>query len=109
MQLSKQALSRAPMLYFLISLDADDCTDVELEDQSPSILDLLQQRDTCARVERFLAQLPPSEREILYRLFWFDESQSSIAAALGLNKMTVSRLIAKIFKKAACRLDDLRP
>jgi RNA polymerase sigma factor (sigma-70 family) len=72
----------------------------ELPDESPSAENLLVQLESIAAVERFLARLSPRDREIITRLFWNDETQTQVAASLGVSKMAICKALARICRQA---------
>ena len=46
-------------------------------------------------IDSLLAQLESSERQLLRRKYWDDQTQAEIAADLGVSQMQVSRLLQR--------------
>jgi RNA polymerase sigma factor (sigma-70 family) len=79
-------------------------------DGSPSVMADLASAETRAMVRKFVESLPRREREIARRVFWGGETQTAVAADLGVSKMAVSKAISRIAKrgrKALPRYDHL--
>jgi len=74
----------------LAKLIIDDC---------PSIVSQLAAGETKAIVREFVATLPQREREIVNRVFWGGETQTAVAADLGVSKMAVSKAISRITRR----------
>jgi RNA polymerase sigma-B factor len=58
--------------------------------------DRLERMEGWATVAPFIERLPERERHILYLRFFEDQTQSEIAAALGISQMHVSRLLSQV-------------
>lgn len=70
-----------------------------ISDGSPSMMTQLASLETKALVRRFVETLPGRDREIVRRVFWDGETQTAVAADLGVSKMAVSKAIARITKR----------
>jgi DNA-directed RNA polymerase specialized sigma subunit len=70
-----------------------------VRDRSPSVVADLESAETKAMVRRFVDTLPRGEREIARRVFWSGETQTAVAADLGVSKMAVSKAISRIAKR----------
>jgi DNA-directed RNA polymerase specialized sigma24 family protein len=57
-------------------------------------------------VQRFVDALPARDREIVRRVFWEDDTQTAIAADLGVSKMAISKAIARIARQGRVVLAD---
>lgn len=68
-------------------------------DRAPSVIAHLASAETKAMVRRFVDTLPTREREIARRVFWDGETQTAVAADLGVSKMAVSKAISRIAKR----------
>lgn len=80
--------------------DGQDVLRVNLiSDGAPSVVTQLARVETKAIVRRFVNALPTREREIVRRVFWDGETQTAVAADLGISKMAVSKVISKITKR----------
>lgn len=51
-------------------------------------------------VSVFVHRLPPRDRDMVRRFFWGDETQTQIAARLGVSKMAISKAMARIAEQA---------
>ncbi|MGH2705376.1 MAG: SigB/SigF/SigG family RNA polymerase sigma factor [Actinomycetota bacterium] len=88
--------THAAQAYTVISLDAptgedgaDSLSRLGSEDEALELF------EAWSSVAHLLEKLPSREREILYLRFVAGETQSSIAAKLGISQMHVSRLLAR--------------
>ena len=80
--------------------DGQEASRVNLiSDGSPSVITQLARVETKAIVRQFVDALPTREREIVRRVFWDGETQTAVAADLGVSKMAVSKAISKITKR----------
>jgi RNA polymerase sigma factor (sigma-70 family) len=70
-----------------------------ISDGAPSVVTQLARVETQAIVSQFVNALPKREREIVRRVFWDGETQTAVAADLGVSKMAVSKVISKITKR----------
>ncbi len=70
-----------------------------ISDGSPSMVTQLASLETKAIVRQFVETLPGRDREIVRRVFWDGETQTAVAADLGVSKMAVSKAIARITKR----------
>jgi RNA polymerase sigma-B factor len=84
--------------YSAVSLDAPEGGDSD----SPSVADSLGMEDEALEgveyresLKPLLEQLPPREKRILMLRFFGNQTQSQIAAELGISQMHVSRLLAR--------------
>jgi len=68
-------------------------------DGSPSVVSQLATNETNAIVRKFVDRLPCRDREIVNRIFWDGETQTAVAADLGVSKMAVSKAISRISKR----------
>ena len=90
----------------IVSLDAPrhadgpevSCVNL-ISDGAPSVVSQLAWVETKAIVRRFVNALPERDREIVRRVFWDGETQTAVAADLGVSKMAVSKVISKITKR----------
>ena len=80
--------------------DGQDVSRVDLiSDGTPSIVSQLATAETKAIVRNFVDSLPKHQRDIVRRVFWCGETQTAVAADLGVSKMAVSKAIAKVAKR----------
>lgn len=70
-----------------------------ISDGAPSVVTQLVRVETKAIVRRFVNALPKRDREIVRRVFWDGETQTAVAADLGVSKMAVSKVISRITKR----------
>ena len=70
-----------------------------ISDGAPPVFTELARLETKAIVRRFVNALPIREREIVRRVFWGGETQTAVAADLGVSKMAVSKVMSKITKR----------
>ena len=50
-------------------------------------------------LEKMLSSLPPQERELIRRRYFLDQTQTSIAAELGMTQVQISRMESRILKR----------
>lgn len=62
---------------------------------------------TSERVRGFVSSLPPRQGYVVRRVFFEGQTQSSVAAELGVSAAAVSRLLARVYAKGRVRLADL--
>lgn len=75
-------------------------------DGCSSVVSQLAAGETKAIVREFVAKLPNRDREIVNRVFWGGETQTAVAADLGVSKMAVSKAISRIARRGR---DSLPP
>ncbi|MFB3739202.1 MAG: SigB/SigF/SigG family RNA polymerase sigma factor [Candidatus Velamenicoccus archaeovorus] len=71
--------------------------------------DRLERMEGWATVAPFIERLPERERHILYLRFFEDQTQSEIAAALGISQMHVSRLLSQVLTYLREHVGDAEP
>jgi DNA-directed RNA polymerase specialized sigma24 family protein len=87
--------------------------DVQKEtDDDPNIA-LVEQNEDIARatleIQKFIEGLPDGEKELLFRIYWCDESQASIAREHGVSRQAVNKELNALLKKAGYALADVNP
>jgi DNA-directed RNA polymerase specialized sigma subunit len=81
-------------------VDGQDVSRVNLiADSSPPVVSQLAMSEMRATVRQFVDRLPRRDREIVNRVFWGGETQTAVAADLGVTKMAVSKAISRISKR----------
>ena len=87
----------------------DDCdAPLDIADPSPSPLDACEAEEAHVAIEAFVRSLAPRDREIVFRLFWLEQTQTEVARRLGVTKMAVSKIMAKIAGHGRRRLAPFR-
>jgi RNA polymerase sigma factor (sigma-70 family) len=64
--------------------------------------------DRDATVVRFVATLPPSQRQIATAVFWDGQTHGEVAASRGVSRPAVSRTLQRVFARAERDLADHR-
>lgn len=70
-----------------------------LTDPDPLADERLELEQDLKAVNAFVASLSPRDQEIVRRIFWDDESQTEVAARIGISKMAVSKAVARIYER----------
>ena len=70
-----------------------------ISDGAPSVVAQLASLETEVLVRQFVETLPRRDRDIVRRVFWDGETQTAVAADLGVSKMAVSKAISRITKR----------
>lgn len=89
--LSRLDVEHGALPYFLI-------------DTTPGPDERLESAQDQNAVQEFLKTLPPRERAIVHRFFWAEETQTTIADDMGVSKMAISKLLAKVAAKGQAAL-----
>lgn len=80
--------------------DADGFNRFDIADEDALTPDeQLAQAEGFAALDAFVNALPERDQLIVKRLFWLGQTQTQIAADLGVSKMAISKAVARI-----CRL-----
>jgi len=70
-----------------------------LRDSQPRPDEALERQEALRAVGDFVSSLTAREQEIVRRVFWGEETQTAVAAALGVSKMAVCKTLARIFER----------
>lgn len=76
----------------------------DIVDESPGVDEQLAHAQGTKAIRQFLSALSQRDQEILKRLFWQDETQTQIAASMGVSKMAISKAFARICKQGRSSL-----
>jgi DNA-directed RNA polymerase specialized sigma24 family protein len=68
----------------------------DIPDPALSVDALMERAQAFQAVSRFVHGLPPRDRDMVRRFFWEDETQTQIAARLGVSKMAISKAMGRI-------------
>jgi DNA-directed RNA polymerase specialized sigma subunit len=68
-----------------MSSDEDDEVGIDIADPAWTAEELMEVEETIDEVAGFIASLPRREQEIVHRIFWLDETQTSVAQSLGVH------------------------
>lgn len=60
---------------------------------------LIERRQAVDAVGAFIKTLSTREREIVRRIFWDDETQTTVAADFGTSKMAICKAVARISRE----------
>jgi len=86
----------------LLSLD-------ELRDcaaSGPAIEDAVELQELCAAINRFLASLPPAERQLFLARYWFMASVAEIAEKFSFSQSKVKSRLYRTRNKLRCYLEE---
>jgi RNA polymerase sigma factor (sigma-70 family) len=72
----------------------------EIDDPAPDAETLYIRASVVDAVGQFLASLTEREREVLHRIFWCEETQASVARALGLTAAAINKIIKRVLERA---------
>lgn len=68
----------------------------------------LEARSVSERVQRFLGGLTPRQRYIVRRVFYDEQTQSSVALELGVSGAAISRTLARTYARGRLELSELQ-
>src|SRR5262249_37909508 len=66
----------------------------------------LEWADATKAIRAFVASLSPRDQEIVRRLFWQGQTQAEVASDLGVTKMAISKVMARITRLGRTALAD---
>jgi RNA polymerase sigma factor (sigma-70 family) len=78
-----------------------------LIDDQPRPDECAEREEATQAVAAFCCSLSTREREIVRRVFWDDETQSTVAKTFGVSKMAISKAVARIMKRGRAELAAL--
>jgi RNA polymerase sigma factor (sigma-70 family) len=99
-----------------VSLDALMSSDYESDDETQSndipdrsidTEDQFASEQTAQAVRSYLASLEPTDRTLVERVFWHDESQADVARAFGVSTAAVSKRMTRVLARGREALSDL--
>ncbi len=89
---------------------ADDSPQLEFEfpSEEPRQDEVLQTKQEGARVREFVRSLSTTNRDVMYRRYWNDQSQAYIARSLNISEAAISKRFRKIVTLGQSSLSDLK-
>ena len=82
-----------------ISFEAYDLNGDRLESPDGSPEDIVCHKEEIYALYRAISTLNESQKRLLYRVFWLEESQYDIAREEGVSRVAIHNRLKKIFKK----------
>lgn len=84
--------------------DETESVTFDITDSAPLPDVQLECEQALLAVDAFVASLSPRDQEIIRRVFWDGETQTEVAARLGVSKMAISKTLARIYVRGRLAL-----
>lgn len=99
--------------FAVVSLDAlmasrDEARPLDIAAPFSPIEDRLEAAEATKAVNHFVDGLTDKQQDILRRVFWYDQSQATVARAYGVSEAAISKSIQKIYDIGRRKLTPYR-